>query len=173
MKNAFFLLFVLFSLLSYSQSESDIAYIRAFVEKVNADSKDYQTAIIDTEQAETTEGNEVVVYTKELNDIKLIKETYYGEMGKTVILNYIDNNQAIFIYKQYIAYKYPITYKEFNANDFTKTEERFYLKNGRVIRWMKDKKVLKTYPLNAAAIENNMVEHIAALIAKFQKENKE
>jgi hypothetical protein len=43
----------------------------------------------------------VVVYTKELNDIKLIKETYFGEMGKTVISNYIDR-QAYNLYSQRI-----------------------------------------------------------------------
>ena len=174
MKNALlFLLTSFYYFFAYSQSESDIAYIRSIVEKTNAESKNYQTAILKSDQGLSTEGNEITVYTEQLNEIKLIKEIYFGEMGKTVISNYIEDNHPIFIFKEYYTYKFSITYREFNSNDFTKSEERFYLKNDRIIKWMKDKKTLKTYPKNAASIESNMMEHVASLITQFEKENKE
>lgn len=174
MKNVLlFLLTSFYYFFAYSQSESDIAYIRTQVETTNTQSKDYQKATLSTDLGQSTEGNEVVVYTKGLNDIKLIKETYFGEMGKTVISNYIEDNHPVFIFKEYYTYKFPITFKEFNSNDFTKSEERFYLKNDRIIKWLKDKKTLKTYPKNAASIESNMMEHVTSLITQFEKENKE
>ncbi len=173
MRNLLFIFSLLISLLSFSQSESDISVIRLKTEKTNTDSKKYNTAKLQNDKDPSTEGNEIIIYTEQLNDIRLIKETHYGETGKTVISNYIENNHPYFIFKEYYTYKLPITNKNFKGSDFTKTEERFYLKNDRVIRWMKDKKALKIYPKNSATIENNMVENIAGLIAKFNQENKE
>ncbi len=173
MKNIFFLLLTSLYSFVFSQSENDIAYIRTQVETTNTQSKDYKKATLSIDLGQSTEGNEVVVYTKELNDIKLIKETYFGEMGKTVISNYIDNKHTIFIHKEYYSYKFSITDKKFNTNDFIEKEVRFYLKNDRIIRWIDDKKTLKTYPKNAASIESNMMEHVASLISQFEKENKE
>lgn len=174
MKNVLlFLVFSSYYFFAYPQSENDIAHIRSIVEKTNADSKNYQIAVLKSDQGLSAEGNEITVYTGQLNDIKLIKEIYYGEMGKTAISNYIKDNHPVFIFKEYYSYKFTISSKEFNSNDFTKSEERFYLKNGRIIKWMKDKKTLKTYPKNAASIESNMMEHVASLITQFEKENKE
>lgn len=173
MKHVLLFLLTSFYLFAFSQSESDIAWIKSIVQKINTDSKNYQTAVIPSDQSVSLEGNEITVYTEQLNDIRLIKEVYYRESGKTVISNYIDKNQAVFIFKEYYTYKYPITSKEFNASDYTKSEDRFYLKNDRIIKWIKDKKTLKVYPKNAASIETNMVEHVASLIAQFEKDNKE
>jgi hypothetical protein len=173
MKNIFFLLLTSLYSFVFSQSENDIILIRTKVEKINTDSKNYQTAILKSDQGLSTEGNEITVYTEQLNEIKLIKEIYLGEMGKTVITSYIEENHPIFIFKEYYTYKFPITFKEFSSSDFTKSEERFYLKNDRIIKWMKDKKTLKTYPKNGASIESNMMEHVASLISQFEKENKE
>lgn len=172
MKNLLLLLLISLYSFAFPQSESDILWIRTKVEKTNLDSKNYNTSKMKTQEA-SAEGNEIILYTEQLNDIKLIKETYFGEMGKTVIWDYIENNHPYFIFKEYYTYTLPITYKSFNTANFTKTEERFYLKNDRVIRWMKDKKILKTYPKNAASIENNMIDNINGLIEKFNTENKE
>lgn len=173
MRSLFFYFMLFSSSVALAQSESDISSIRIKVEKINTDSKKYNTTILKSDLGLSTEGNETTVYTDQLKDIKLIKEIYYSEMGKLVISNYLENNQPIFIFKEYYTYKNPITFKEFNSKEFTKTEERFYVKNGRVIRWMKDKKNLKKLPNNAAVVENNMIENVNSWIAQFNKENKE
>lgn len=173
MKKIIFILSLFISALSYSQSENDIAYIRAIVEKTNAELKNYHTATLEAKEQTSAEGSEIIVITEELDKIKLIKETYFGEMGKTIIWNYIDNNHPVFVFKEYFTYKLPIADKNFNSKDFTKKEERFYFKDSRIIRWMIDKKQLKKFPGNAAILENNMNESISALIAQFNKENKE
>ena len=173
MKNIFLLFLISIYSFAISQSENDIAYIRAIVEKTNTELRNYHTATLEAKEQTSTEGSEILVFTEELDKIKMIKETYFGEMGKTIIWNYIDNNHPIFVFKEYITYKLPIADKNFNSKDFTKKEERFYFKDSRIIRWMIDKKQLKKFPGNAAILENNMNESISALIAQFKKENKE
>jgi acyl-CoA thioesterase FadM len=81
MKNIFFLLLTSLYSFIFSQSENDIILIRTKVEKINTDSKNYQTAILKSDQGLSTEGNEITVYTEQLNEIKLIKEIYYGRNG--------------------------------------------------------------------------------------------
>ena len=173
MKSILFIFTFLFCSLAFSQSENDISYIRAIVEKTNTELKNYHTSILVAKEKTSTEGSEILVITEELDKIKLIKETYFGEMGKTIIWNYIDNNHPIFVFKEYFTYKLPIADKNFNSKDFTKKEERFYFKDSRIIRWMIDKKQLKKFPGNAAMIENNMNESISGWISQFNKENKE
>jgi len=156
---------------AFSQSENDILSIRTRVEKVNTESARYYVAPLENYEAASTEGNEILFYSDK-SAIKLIKETYFGETGKTVIWNYIENNSAYFIFKEYFTYKLPISDKKFDATDFTKKEERFYIKNNRIIKWMQGKKVITKYPKNAASIENNMILHIEDMIAKFDLQTK-
>ncbi len=173
MKNIFLFLLIIIYSFAFSQSESDILYIRTQVETINTQSKNYNTFILKKDKTESTEDSEILVITEELDKIRLIKETYFGEMGKTIIWNYIDNNHPVFVFKEYFTYKLPIVDKNFNSKDFMKKEERFYFKDSRIIRWMIDKKILKKYPSNAATIENNVNESISGLIAQFNKETKE
>lgn len=161
MKNVILLFIISINLCSFAQSEKDIASIRTYVEQTNLHLKDFNSFNIDDT---INAKNEIIIFTEELNKIRLIKESYNNNTGKTIIWNYIINKQPIFIYKEYFKNKIQTT-------DFMKTEERFYLKNNRIIRWMKDKKIIKKYPTNAADIENNMLEHINSLITKFDKEN--
>ena len=171
MKKLLLIAFVCITTISFSQSESDITFIRNLVEQTNLHLNDYNSSILKNDELTSAAGNETLVFTEELNKIRLIKETFFGETGKTIIWNYFNDKQPIFIFKEYFKYKLPISNKNFNKNDFTKNEERFYLKNNRIIRWMKDKKIVKKYPTNAADIENNMLQHINSLVTKFEQEN--
>ena len=171
MKNLLLIFSLLICSISFSQSESDILFIKSKIENVNAQSKNYKLTVISkTDETEMLHGNEIAVFTDDLRHIKLIRETYLNETGKTVIWDYIENNHAYFILKEYFTYKFPVADKKFNEADFTKTDEGFYLKNDRVIRWMKGTKLITKYPKNAASIENNMIEHIADLVAKFNQQ---
>lgn len=157
---------------AFSQSENDILSIRTRVEKVNTESASYYVSALENYEAVvTTEGNEILFYSDK-NNIKLIKETYFGETGKTVIWNYLENNDVYFIFKEYYTYKLPISDNKFDATDFSKKEERFYIKNNRIIKWMQGKKVVTKYPKNAASIENNMILHIEGMIAKYNQQTK-
>ena len=170
MKNLFLFLIILFYSFAFSQSESDILFIKNKIENVNLQSKNYKITILKLEQSSTSKGNEIAVFTDNSDVIKLIRETYIGGIEKTVIWNYIDNKLAYFIFKEYFTYKLPMTEVKFNELKFTKTEEGFYLKNDRVIRWMKGKTLVTKYPINAASIENNMIQHIADLVTKFEQQ---
>lgn len=170
MKNILFIFFLYFVTITFSQSESDIAFIKTKIENVNLQSKNYKITILEIEPSESKKGNEIAVFTDNSGNIKLIRETYIGETEKNLIWNYIDNEQAYFIYKEYFTYKTAIADKNFNELKYTKTEEGFYLKNDRIIRWMKGKKLVTKYPINTASIENNMIQHISDLIAKFEQQ---
>lgn len=161
MKKILFIFSLLFSLHTFSQSEAEISSIKSKVETVNAQYKNY-TSIALKSDAEKKE-----VFTDNFKSVTLIRETYTNESGKTIIWNYIENNHPYFILKEYFTFKLPATDKNFDASDFTKTEEAFYLVNDRIIRWVKDKKAVKKYPKNAATIENNMIEHIAGLMEEY------
>jgi len=146
----------------------DILFIKSKVETVNALSATFQiNSLKDIE-----ESTEILVFTDNSKNIKLIKETYLNENGRTIIWNYIENNHAYFIFKEYYTYKLPTSDKNFDASKYTKLEEGFYLKNDRVIRWMQGKKQITKYPKNAASIENNMMMHIEDMITRFNQQAK-
>jgi len=171
MKKTHLIFSIIYYSFCFSQSENDILSIRTEVEKVNTESASYYVSPLENYKANTTEGNQILFYSDK-NTIKLIKETYLGETGKTVIWNYTENNKAYFIFKEYFLYKLPITAEKFNASAYTKKEERFYIKNNRIIKWMQGKKVITKYPKNAASIENNMILHIDDMIATFNQQTK-
>ena len=170
MKNLFLFLIILFYSFAFSQSESDILFIKNKIENVNLQSKNYKITILKLEQSSTSKDNEIAVFTDNSGSIKMIRETYINETEKTVIWNYIDNKLAYFIFKEYYTYKLPTTNVKFNESKFTKTEEGFYLKNDRIIRWMKGNKLVTKYPINAASIENNMIQYIADIVTKFEQQ---
>jgi hypothetical protein len=170
-RNIIFCCFSFIFLAAFSQSENDILSIRIRVEKVNTESASYYVAPLENHETSSTEANEILFYSNK-NSIQLIKETYFGETGKTIIWNYIENNSAYFIFKEYFTYKLPISDKKFDGTVFSKKEERFYIKNNRIIKWMQGKKVVTKYPKNAASIENNMILHIEDMIAKFDLQTK-
>ena len=156
----------------FSQSDNDLLTIKSNVEKVNLQSKNDQISILKNEVSDTLKNSEIAVFTDNSNKITLIRETYFNETGKTVIWNYIKNDEAYFIFKEYFTYKFSKNDNQYNAGKFTKTEEGFYLKNNRVIRWMQGKKVITKYPKNAASIENNMIMHVEDMINRFNRQDK-
>lgn len=164
------LTYLIFSLLCYSlafsQSETEIAAIKSQVEFTNTQYKNYTVVVLKNEE------DKIEIYIDNSKNVKLICETYSNETGKTIIWDYIDNNHAYFILKEYYTYKLLPSNKNFNPSEFNKTDEGFYFKNDRIIRWMKDKKAVTKYPKNAATLENNIIEHIASLIEKYTEQTK-
>ena len=170
MKKLFFFLLISCYSFTFSQSESDITLIKSKIENVNLQSKNYTITNLKPTETSSSKDNEIAVFTDNSGSIKMIRETYINETEKTVIWNYIDNKLAYFIFKEYYTYKLPTTNVKFNESKFTKTEEGFYLKNDRIIRWMKGNKLVTKYPINAASIENNMIQHIAEIVGKFEQQ---
>lgn len=170
MKNTILIFVFFICFYSFSQSETDIEFIKTKVENINLQSRNLKQVILKIESAETKKGNEIVAFMDNSGNIKMIRETYIGETEKNLIWNYIEDKKAYFILKEQYTFKYPITAKNFDALKYSKTEESFYLKNDRTIRWIKGKKIIKNYPINAASIENNMIQHITELLTKFEQQ---
>jgi GH15 family glucan-1,4-alpha-glucosidase len=166
MKKSLTIFSILMYSFSYSQSDNDILFIKSKIETVSSQTSTYQITTL----KDVKKNSEIAVFTDNSKNIRLIRETYINDNGKTLIWNYIENNHPYFVFKEYYNYKYPVTDKKFNSSKFIKTEEGFYFKNDRVIRWMQGEKKVTKYPKNAANIENNMIMHIEDMIAKYHQQ---
>jgi hypothetical protein len=117
----------------FSQKPPDttkINFIKTQYAEINKNLKSYKK-IEKTDTAETTEGNEVLLYYKG-NEIKKIATTYYGETGKALYEYYFFNKKLIFCY--FVDYHYNKPFYITGGGKITSTtEERFYLDNDKVL----------------------------------------
>lgn len=127
------LLMILSSVFSYGQSNVDaakIGFIKNHFAEINKRLKSYKK-IEKTDTTESTEGNEVLLYYKG-NDIMKIAATYYGETGKALQEYYFFSKKLIFCYCAYYHYNKPFNIKGGGKITST-TEERFYLDDGKIV----------------------------------------
>jgi len=118
---------------AFSQKSADTAkvnFIKTEYAEINKNLKSYKK-IEKTDTAETTEGNEVLLYYKG-NEIKKIAAAYYGETGKALYEYYYSNKKLIFCYFADYHYNKPFNIK--GGGKITSTaEERFYLDNDKIL----------------------------------------
>jgi hypothetical protein len=127
------LLIISLSAFSYGQNTVDTAkmnFIKTQFAEINKNLKSYKR-IEKTDTAETTEGNEVLLYYKG-SEMKKIAANYYGETGKALQEYYFFNKKLIFCYCVDYHYNKPFTIKGGGKITST-TEERFYLDNDKIL----------------------------------------
>jgi len=145
-----FCLFVCTKVFSQSSPDSaKINFIKTQFAEINKNLKSYKK-IEKTDTAETTEGNEVLLYYKG-NEIKKITATYYGETGKALQEYYFFNKKLIFCYFVDYHYNKPFTVKG-GGKIASTTEERFYVDNDKILMVKKrpSKSVYPTDPQKEA-----------------------
>ncbi len=162
------LLLILTCTIAFSQGEGDIQRIRMLREEVDTHLNDYKKTILKTADRTDADKNEIEIYTTDANTIRLIKEIYHSETGKTILSDYLQDGEPYFVLKEYITYNLPVTDKKFDPQKATKTEVSYYFKNGRVIRWMTGKKISK-FDKSSAIVENNIIENIHVIVAEYNK----
>lgn len=119
-----------------------ISFIKAQFEEINRSLKSYRK-IEKTDTAETTEGNEVLLYYKG-REIKKIAVTYYRETGKAIEEFYFYSDKIIFCYLVNYFYNMPI-YEKGGGKIVSSKEERIYLDNGKIFLIKKRPTVLNDF----------------------------
>ncbi|MBN2824167.1 MAG: hypothetical protein JXQ76_02500 [Campylobacterales bacterium] len=91
----------------------------------------------------SAEGGEVVIYKDSSSRVKMLKITYFGEMGKMIEVYYFDDTmQLFFLYKVVENYNAHIAAKEFDESKTKITKERFYFIDTKMVQWLKgDKRI--------------------------------
>src|ERR1700754_2437260 len=97
-KNIITLLLLLLPFFASAQSDTaKINFIKAQYADINSHLKSYRK-VAKEDTAETTEGNEVLLYFNG-SEIRKIQATYYGETGKAVDEYYFNEKKLIFYYR--------------------------------------------------------------------------
>lgn len=102
---------------------------------------------------QSTEGVEAVKYQDRQGEIKLIKVTAFGEMGKSISEYYYQNQEVIFALEITQNYNAPMYIDDKKAKELgiepydpkktTSTENRYYFKQAKMIRWLQGSKLIK------------------------------
>ncbi|MBV8388595.1 MAG: hypothetical protein JO080_02220 [Mucilaginibacter sp.] len=132
-KRLLVVLFLILSVAALAQNKADtakISFIKNQYAEINKDLKSYKK-VAKTDTAQSTEGNEVLLYYSG-NEIKKIAATYYGETGKALDEFYFFDNRVIFCYCVDYHYDVPIYAKNGRVKITSTTEERFYLSDGKI-----------------------------------------
>ncbi len=106
---------------------------------------------------ETTQGGILAGYF-EVNKLRLMRNEYYGEMGKGVIDIFFVDGKVIFVKEIVVNYNVPI-YME-NSRAVKISEYRYYLKNNRLLKCFDDKgeAVVEDYSTARLGLFNKLID---------------
>lgn len=131
-------LFFAFSVFSQDNTEALIQKIRKDYALINADTAKYRVKKADIE-GQSTDGGESTKYF----DGKALRKAvlwFYGETGRSRIEYYLTDGQVFFAYAR--EYEYDKPYYVNGSKTARIEENRYYLNNGRLIRWLDGKGTL-------------------------------
>jgi hypothetical protein len=112
-----------------AQSTDPIPEIRRQYTSINRNIAKYQK--VKKELAGfSAEGGELVAWFKGPSIMK-IAATFYGESGRATEEYYYSNDKLIFVFRKDSRYSQPLSGKVVST-----TENRFYFKNDKLIRWI-------------------------------------
>jgi len=139
MKKTFFLIFTLticFNVFSQKTENEKVADIRVWYKEVTDNLKSYEKTMVDAPD-ESTEGG-MITYYKDEDDIRLIKEEYFGESGNVSYSYYFRNGSLFFMFKVQKRYDVPIYVDDSGKGSIE--ENRFYFYSNEMIRWLDNNK---------------------------------
>ena len=139
-----------------SATDSQVLTIRNKVAYTNHHLKEYKL-----QQGTSSEDRSTTAYWSK-DSLKLIIDETYGEMGKLVAQYYFENGQLIFAYIIKYDYNVPFYLKEFSFEKSLRNEDRYYLHNQVIIKWMDEQG--KTH-INPG--QNNLLADVRKLMALF------
>jgi len=106
---------------------------------------------------ESAEGGELKAYFKD-RSVEKLSATFFGETGKALEEYYFWNSELIFVFRVESRYTEPMS-----GVVKTKTEERFYFAEGKLIRWLDAQKK----DLTASAEKANRESELLASAKKY------
>ena len=109
--------------------EEKVKAIRAQYTKIEKGLKDCRQVKRDLPD-ESTEGGELTAYFKD-RAVEKLSAKVFGEMGKAVEEYYFWNSELIFVFRVESRYTKPLS-----GVVKTKTEERFYFADGKMVQWL-------------------------------------
>lgn len=112
-----------------SPIEEKIKTIRAHYSEIEGSLKNCKQVKRDLPD-ESTEGGELTAYLKG-SSVRKLSAQFFGESGKALMEYYFWENQLVFVLRVESHYTKPMS-----GVVKTKTEERFYFADGRLIRWL-------------------------------------
>jgi len=115
--------------LTSRQAEGPIASIRQHYAQINGNAAKYRKVKKEL-TGFSTEGGTLLAYLDGPNIMK-IAATFYGETGRTNEEYYYWNGKLIFVLRRESTYSKPLSGKIVRTN-----ENRFYFKDGQMIRWI-------------------------------------
>jgi hypothetical protein len=118
--------------LAETQHSPDISAIRQRYVAINRNLAKYKQVKKDLE-GYSTEGGELIAYLDGEDIVKLVAN-FYGESGKAVEEYYYRESQLIFVYRKDSSYDKPLSGRIVQVET-----QRFYFKNGRMVRWINEK----------------------------------
>jgi hypothetical protein len=160
-------------------TDSIIKDIRAKYKNIRDNFSTYDTTTAEI-LGESTEGGQAVAF-YDGDAIKLIKVTWFGEMGKRKTEYYFDNGQLFFAFDAVYEYNRPIYWDEKVAKEYgdsevfddSKTkiiENRYYFNDGQLIRWLdKDKEEVDIKTDASSSMGNELIEHSEKMKEKLKK----
>ncbi|MGI4870268.1 MAG: hypothetical protein ACRYFX_03710 [Janthinobacterium lividum] len=157
---------------TYAQaSDVAVAAIRVEYQRIWSSRSTYKTRSVDLpdELTEGGEGGEGIAY-YENKSLKLLAVARYWETGKLETQYYYKNGQLFFALNLLYSYNRPFYYDKKAARESGDTEafdlkkavikeDRYYLQNGKLIRWLDHTK--KEQPLAAASQQQDYRELLA------------
>lgn len=101
----------------------------------------------------SAEGGELVAYFSGPSIVK-ITATFFGEMGRATDEYYYLNDKLIFVFGKHSHYRAPLTGKVVRT-----TEDRYYFKDDKLIRWIDEKG--KQIASSTSEFAEKQAEHLA------------
>lgn len=150
MKILNYILVLLIIIPSTSMADNnEITHIRNEYKKIHDAISTFKTIRVELNDY-STDGGGAIAYTDNNNHIRLIKVEFYGESGKIFEEYYYENQLLIFVFQERHKYNVPYYVTPEIAKDAggvyfdpkkTKvTEDRYYFKAGKMIRWLDNSK---------------------------------
>jgi hypothetical protein len=96
----------------------------------------------------SAEGSKAYVYRKS-GQVLIVDESYFAEMGQATWSFYYEGKRPFYVLVTETRYAYPITVsaadrKKLGGAEDKTTENRYYFKGGKLIRWLEGKKTIPT-----------------------------
>lgn len=168
MKNTLTALFILFFGINmlFAQTEDEIVKkIRDQFTQINSNLKTYKT--VEKEVFESTEGGSVKGYYDNGTLVSIHYEVF-GEMGGLKEDYYFSNGKLFFVYSLTQNYSAPV-YVE-GSTVSSSTEQRYYLDNEKLIRWLNNEKKKVDKNLNTFKESEEMVLNDSKKLQKMLNE---
>jgi hypothetical protein len=115
-----------------AQSQDPVQAIRRQYAAINRNAAKYQKVKKEL-LGFSAEGGELVAYLSGPSIVK-ITATFFGEMGRATDEYYYSNDKLIFVFRKHSHYSGQLTGKVVRT-----TENRFYFKDDKLIRWIDEK----------------------------------